>query len=289
MDLLLQVLFGGLTSGSIYAMIALGFTLVYRSTGILNFAHGEFVMVGAFLAITGVTALKLPLIPVLVLAVLVTAAIGMLFERLAVRPVRAQAPFVVILLTLGASTLFRGAAMLIWGKDALGLPAFTGDKAIPIWGATIVPQALWILGCAIATVLALSYFLNNTTYGKGLRACSESPAAASLVGINVNSMVSLSFAISAGIGALAGVLIAPITSMDFMGGFALAMKGLTGAIIGGLHRTSGVIVGALALGVIEAISAAYISSLMKDAVAYLVLIGVLMIWPNGLLGGKVRT
>jgi len=284
--LALQVLFGGLTSGGIYAMIALGFTLVYRSTTVLNFAHGEFAMMGAFLTITGVTVLQLPLIVAVILALAVTAVVGIVFERLAVRPVRTQAPFVVILLTLGASTLFRGVAMLIWGKDPLTLKAFSGETSIFIAGAAIQPQVLWVLGGAIATVIGLSLFLNKTTYGKALRACAENANAASLVGINVSTMVLLSFAISAGIGAMAGVLITPITAMEFNGGFGLAMKGLTGAIIGGLDRVSGVIFGALALGIIEAFSAVYISSLMKEAVAFVVLILVLMVWPNGVLAKR---
>lgn len=284
--LALQVLFGGLTTGGIYAMIALGFTLVYRSTTVLNFAHGEFAMMGAFLTITGVTALKLPVIAAIVLALAVTAVVGILFERLAVRPVRTQAPFVVILLTLGASTLFRGVAMIIWGKDPLTLDPFSGSTSIFIAGAAIQPQVLWVLGGAIATVIGLSLFLNKTTYGKALRACAENANAASLVGINVSTMVLLSFAISAGIGAMAGVLITPITAMEFNGGFGLAMKGLTGAIIGGLDRVSGVIFGALALGLIEAFSSVYISSLMKEAVAFVVLILVLMVWPNGMLAKR---
>ncbi|MSQ27736.1 MAG: branched-chain amino acid ABC transporter permease [Dehalococcoidia bacterium] len=284
--LAMQVLFGGLTTGGIYAMIALGFTLVYRSTTVLNFAHGEFAMMGAFLTITGVTALKLPVLAAFLLAVAVTAVVGVLFERLAVRPVRTQAPFVVILLTLGASTLFRGVAMIIWGKDPLTLAPFSGSTSIFVAGAAIQPQVLWVLGGAIGTVIGLSLFLNKTTYGKALRACSENANAASLVGINVSTMVLISFAISAGIGALAGVLITPITAMEFNGGFALAMKGLTGAIIGGLDRVSGVIFGALALGIIEAFSSVYISSLMKEAVAFVVLILVLMVWPNGVLARK---
>lgn len=284
--LVLQTAFGGLTTGGIYAMIALGFTLVYRSTTVLNFAHGEFAMIGAFLTISGVTTLQLPLPAAAVLAIAVTAVVGILFERLAVRPVRSQPPFVVILLTLGASTMFRGVAMLIWGKDPLSLKAFSGETPITFGGAAIQPQVLWVLAGAIATVAGLSFFLNKTTWGKGLRACAENPSAASLVGINVSTMILISFAISAAIGAVAGVLITPITAMEFNGGFALAMKGLTGAIIGGLDKVSGVIFGAIALGLIEAFSAVYISSLMKEAVAFVVLILVLMAWPNGVLAKR---
>jgi branched-chain amino acid transport system permease protein len=282
----LQVFFGGLTAGSIYAMIALGFTLVYRSTTVINFAHGEFVMLGALLAITGVTSLKLPLAVAVVLAIGTTAVIGILFERVLLQPVHRQPAFVLILITVAASFFFRGAAMIVWGKEPLPLPSFSGNQSIMVAGAAILPQVLWILGAAALSVVGLSVFLNRTVYGKALRACAENRAAASLVGINVSAMVLLSFLISAGIGGLAGVLIAPITGMDFQAGFLLAMKGLTGAIIGGLERVSGVIVGGLLLGLIEAYGAAFVSSLMKDALAFVVLIVVLMIWPNGLLGAR---
>lgn len=282
----LQVFFGGLTSGSIYAMIALGFTLVYRATTVINFAHGEFVMLGALLAISGVTALRLPLAVAVGLAILSTAVIGVVFERVLLRPVRAQPAFVLILITLGASFFFRGSAMVLWGKDPLPLPAFSGTQSLFVAGAALLPQVIWILAAAVATVALLSLFLNRTLYGKALRACAENQGAASLVGIDVGAMVLLSFLLSAAIGGMAGVLIAPITAMDFQAGFLLAMKGLTGAIIGGLERVSGVIVGAVLLGIIEAYGAAFVSSLMKDALAFVVLIAVLIVWPNGLLGPR---
>jgi branched-chain amino acid transport system permease protein len=282
--LYLQVFFGGLTAGSIYAMIALGFTLVYRASRVINFAHGEFVMLGAMLAYTGIAGLKLPLAVAVGLAILVTAIIGILMERILLRPVRSQPAFVLILITLGASFSFRGSAMILWGKDPLTLPAFSGEGSLFLAGAAILPQLIWILALAILTVVLLSLFLNRTVYGKAVRACAENQAAASLVGINVSAMIMLSFLLSAGIGGLAGVLIAPITAMDFQSGFLLAMKGLTGAIIGGLERVTGAIVGALLLGIVEAFGAAFVSSLMKDALAFVVLITVLMLRPSGLLG-----
>jgi branched-chain amino acid transport system permease protein len=282
----LQVFFGGLTAGSIYAMIALGFTLVYRATTVINFAHGEFVMLGALLAISGVSALKLPLVVAVLLAILAAAVVGVLVERLLLRPVRAQPAFVLILITLGASFFFRGSAMILWGKDPLPLQPFSGQQSIFVAGAALLPQVLWILGAAVLTVVLLSLFLNKTVYGKALRACAENQGAASLVGINVSAMIMLSFLMSAAIGGMAGVLIAPITAMDFQAGFLLAMKGLTGAIIGGLERVTGVILGAVLLGIIEAYGAAFVSSLMKDALAFVVLIAVLIVWPNGLLGPR---
>ena len=142
--LYLQALFGGLTAGSIYAMIALGFTLVHRSTTVINFAHGEFVMLGALLAISGVATFKLPLAVSVLLAVALSGVIGVVFERLLVNPVRSQPPFVLILITLGASALFRGVAMVIWGKDALPLPSFTVGQPIEIAGASLLPQVIWI-------------------------------------------------------------------------------------------------------------------------------------------------
>jgi len=286
--LYLQAFFGGLTAGSIYAMIALGFTLVYRSTTVINFAHGEFVMLGALLAISGVATFKLPLAVSVLLAVALSGVIGVAFERLMVDPVRSQPPFVLILITLGASALFRGVAMVVWGKDALPLPAFTGGQPIEVAGASLLPQVVWIVAGTALTVALLSYFLNRTIWGKALRACAENPHAAGLVGIDVPKMIRLSFLISAAIGGLAGVLITPVTTMDFQAGFLLAMKGLTGAIIGGLDRVSGVVVGAILLGLIESFSAVFISSLMKDAVAFLILIVVLYLWPQGILGQRAQ-
>ena len=285
--LLLQTVFGGLTAGSIYAMIALGFTLVYRATTVINFAHGEFVMLGALMAISLVTGLRVPLYVAVPVAVLATAFVGLISERVVVRPVRTQPPFMLILITLGLSAFFRGTAMVVWGKDPLPLPAFSGDRALALGGATILPQVVWILGATLLVIGLLSLFLNRAAYGKALRACAENPSAASLVGINVGTMIMLSFGLSAAIGGLAGVLIAPITAMDFQSGFLLAMKGLTGAIVGGLSRVMGVVVGALLLGLIEALGAAYVSSLMKDALAFVVLIAVLIWRPNGLFGARL--
>ncbi len=284
--LYLQAFFGGLTAGSIYAMIALGFTLVYRSTTVINFAHGELVMIGALLAVSGVATFKLPLAAAVVIAVVLSGLIGVAFERFMVTPVRSQPPFVLILITLGASALFRGVAMVIWGKDALPLAPFSGGQPLEIAGASLLPQVVWIMAGTAATVALLSLFLNKTIWGKALRACAENPHAAGLVGIDVGKMVRLSFLLSAAIGGLAGVLITPITTMDFQGGFLLAMKGFTGAIIGGLERVSGVVAGAILLGLIESFSTVFVSSAMKDAVAFLVLIVVLYLWPQGIFGRR---
>lgn len=192
--------------------------------------------------------------------------------------------FVLILCTLACSMAFRGAAMLLWGKDPLRLPPFSGETAWKIGGAAILPQALWVLGVTAIVMVLTGFVLQHTSYGKAVRACAENPTSASLAGIDVKSMIAWTHVASASLGGVAGVLISPIAAIDFQAGLLLAIKGLTAAIIGGLDRMSGVILGGLFLGVIEAYSSAFISSAMKDALAFGILIVLLMLRPQGLLG-----
>jgi branched-chain amino acid transport system permease protein len=280
----LQVLFGGLTSGSIYALVAVGLAVIYRATRVINFAHGEFVVCGALTAATLVDPIGLPLPAAAFLGVAAAGATGLLFERLVLRPMSTKPVFVLILCTLGCSIAFRGAAMLLWGKDPLRLPPFSGDAPWRIGGAAVLPQALWVLGVTAVVMGLIGLALQRTAYGKAVRACAENPAAASLVGINVKSMVAWTYVGGAAIGGLAGVLISPIAAIDFQSGLLLAIKGLTAAIIGGLDRISGVVLGGLLLGVIEAYASAFISSVMKDALAFGILVVLLMLRPQGLLG-----
>jgi len=202
------------------------------------------------------------------------------------RPVSGNPVFVLILSTLAASILMRGAIMVIWGKDLLRLSPFSGETPLRFGGAAILPQTLWVFGVAAVVVILLSVFLSSTAYGKAMRASAENPVSASLAGINVKLIGSLSYLLAAAIGGLAGVLIAPITGIDFQLGLLLAMKGLTAAIIGGLERINGVVVGGLLLGIIEAFGSAYVSSVLKDALAFAVLIAVLVVRPQGLLGAR---
>lgn len=284
----LQVLFGGLTTGSIYALVALGLVLIYRATRVLNFAHGEFVVLGAFVAISVAKYSGLGLLASVVLGVAAAGFSGILFERLVIRPVSRNPHFVIILATLAGSILLRGAMMIIWGKDSLRLEPFSGEDPIRIGGATILPQTLWVLGVTVAVVLLLAGFLKQTAYGKAIRACAENPVSASLAGINVNMVIVLSYALAAGIGGLAGVVIAPIAGVDFQMGLLLAIKGLTAAVIGGLESFYGVVLGGLLLGILEAYGAAYVSSVLKDALAFAILIAVLIVRPQGLFGKGAR-
>ncbi|MGB6119301.1 MAG: branched-chain amino acid ABC transporter permease [Mesorhizobium sp.] len=278
----LQVLFGGLTSGSIYALVAVGLAVIYRATNVINFAHGEFAVFGALTAASLVGFVGLPLAA---LAGVVAAGVtGLFFQQVVLRPMGNKPVFVVILCTLGASIAFRGAAMLIWGKDPLRLPAFSGETPIRIGGAAILPQAIWVLALTALVMLLVGYALQRTIYGKALRACAENPATAGLVGINVKTMIAATYVASAGLGGVAGVLISPIAAIDFQSGLLLTIKGLTAAIIGGLDRISAVVAGGLLLGVIEAYASAYVSSSLKDVVAFSILIVLLMLRPQGLFG-----
>jgi len=283
---ILQYFISGITIGAIYAVIALGFTIIYNSTEIINFAQGEFVMLGGMAVIALDSTGHLPLALNFVLAVLVVTLIGILVERFTIRPAKSSNPITLIIITVGASIFLRGAAMMIWGKDSLGLRPFTGSTPIHLGGATLVPQTLWVLGVTLVVTAALQFFYKRTITGKAMRACAFNRRAASLVGISVNRMVLVSFALSAAIGAAAGIVIVPITLCGYDVGTLLGLKGFCAAVLGGLGSGPGSILGGFLLGVLEALGAGLISSGFKDAIAFLVLLLVLFIRPSGLLGPK---
>jgi branched-chain amino acid transport system permease protein len=282
---LTQYLISGLTSGAVYALIALGFGIIYNTTTIINFAQGEMVMLGALCAIS-----LYHLVPSLPLAflggVLIVTLVGLIFERLALRPVKDPSPITLIIITVGAAVLIKGVAMLIWGKEAYPLPAFSGNVPFHVGSATILPQNLWVLGLTVVLVAALEAFFRLTLVGKAMRACSYNPRAARLVGIAAGRMVQLSFGLSAALGAGAGILIAPLTLGVYDMGTMLGLKGFSAAIIGGLGSLLGGVLGGLILGVAEALASGLISSGYRDAVAFLLLLLVLFLRPQGLVGGR---
>jgi branched-chain amino acid transport system permease protein len=280
---LLQYLFSGLTNGAIYALIALGFSIIFNATSIINFAQGEFVMLGA-LAVISFYSLGLSLPLAFCLAVVAVTLMGLVFERLAIRPARDSTPISLIIITVGGGVLLKGLAMLFWGKDAFTLPPFSGQQPLSLAGATILPQSLWIFGLTIVLVAALEIFFRFTILGKAMRAASFNPVAARLVGIRVSQMVQLSFALSAGLGATAGVMIAPITMGVYDMGTMLGLKGFCAAVIGGLGSIFGGVLGGLVLGVAEAFASGMLSSGYRDAVAFLILLLVLFFRPQGLIG-----
>ena len=283
---LLQYLISGLTTGSTYGLAALGFTIIFNSTGIINFAQGEFVMLGGMFSVFFMKWFGLPIAWAVLLAALATMIAGALIERLAIRPVKGASPINLVIVTIGVSIFIRGLAMLVWGKDTYALPAFSGDKPIAVLGAAMMPQSLWVLGVSLAMLAALKAFFSHTLQGKAMLACSFDRKAASLMGIGVERMVLLSFMISALIGAVGGAILAPITLTSFDVGVLLGLKGFAACILGGLGNPFGAALGGLVLGVLESLGAGYLSSAYKDAFAFILLLALLFVRPQGLFGRK---
>jgi len=279
-----QYLLSGLANGSIYGLIGFGFAIIYNATGIINFAQGEFVMLGGMLTVFLLQLFPLPLVLCIGMAIGTTLIIGILFERLAIHPLKNASPITMVIITIGASILMRGLAMILWGKDTHPLPPFSGDEALALGKATIMPQHLWILGLTVLILILNRLFFHHTIYGKAMRACSVNPRAASLAGINVKTMVLLSFAISAALGALAGIIIAPLTMTSYDVGIMLGLKGFCAAIIGGMGSGMGALLGGIILGLLESLGAGLVSAGYKDAIAFVVLLVILFLRPGGLMG-----
>ncbi|WP_298398520.1 branched-chain amino acid ABC transporter permease [Azonexus hydrophilus] len=281
----LQFLFSGITVGATYALAALGFTLIYNASHVINFAQGEFIMLGGMLAVL-FAQMGLPLPAVLLLAVLVPAVVGVLVEKLAIEPVKGAETVTLIIITIGASLVIRGLIQVWLGKNTFSLPAFSGDEPIHVLGATLLPQSLWVLGITALVVVALWYFFNRTLQGKAMLATSVNRLAAELVGINTSWVLFMSFAMSAALGALGGILITPITMTSYDVGIMLGLKGFVAAVVGGLGNGLGAVVGGLLVGILEAMGAGYISSAYKDAIPFVLILLILFFMPRGLFGGK---
>lgn len=280
----LQYLFSGLTSGAIYALIALGFCVVNNTMGIVNFVQVDFVSLGGMLMFTALFALGIPMVPGLLFAVAGVAVVAMVVERFGLRPARSDNHLVLIFLTVGLSIILRGVIKLVWGKNRMALPPLTPDNPVNILGASVLPQALWILLLTIVAIVLLSLFFHKTSLGLSMRAVASNPTAASVVGIQAGRIRLTSYAIAGGLGGLAGVLVTPITTLNYDVGVLLGLKGFAAAILGGFGSFPGAIIGGLGLGLLESLSAGYISSAYKDVVAFVVLLLVLFVRPKGLLG-----
>jgi branched-chain amino acid transport system permease protein len=281
----MQYLLTGLTVGAIYALVALGFSIIFNASHVINFAQGEFVMIGGMATVSLVTA-GVPYALAIALAIAAAALVGLALEKFAVEPARDASVVTLIIITIGASIFLRGLAMLVWDKNLHALKPITGDKPITIAGATILPQSLWVLGVTLAIVLALSWFFGRTLLGKAMLATSHNRLAAQLVGINVRMVLFLSFGLSAALGAIAGILIAPITTTSYDVGVMLGLKGFAAAILGGLGSGIGAVAGGLVLGIVETMSAGYLSSAYKDAIAFVIILVVLFFMPSGLFGKR---
>jgi branched-chain amino acid transport system permease protein len=282
---ILQIVLSGLTAGAIYALVALGFAIIYNASHVINFAQGEFVMIGGMAAVAFVDA-GLPLPLAVIFAVTGAALVGLLLEKFAVEPARGAPVVTLIIITIGASIFLRGLASLVWDKKIHSLPAFSGDAPISLGGATLLPQTLWVLGTTVVTVAALWGFFNRTLTGKAILAVSHNRLAAQLMGISVRRVLLVSFGLSAALGALAGVLIAPISFTAWDIGVMLGLKGFAAAILGGLGSGPGAIAGGLALGLVEALGAGYLSSAYKDVFAFVIILAALVFLPDGLAGRR---
>jgi len=283
-DQLAQFIVSGLTTGSIYALIALGFCIIHNATGIVNFTQVDFVTLGGMMMYTFLMGLGLPMPLSFVLGVLAVAGIGGLVQRLAIQPARSRAIIILIFITIGVSILTRGIIKIIWGKNQMALPSFSGDTPLVVWNAAILPQSLWILFITVLVVVLFHFFFNRTRLGKAMRATSFNPRAAALMGVNVNRMIFLSFALSGALGAVAGIIIVPITTLNYDIGVMLGLKGFAAAVLGGYGNSVGAIIGGLLLGLLESIGAGLISSGYKDVIAFAILLLVLFMKPSGLLG-----
>ncbi|MFT4151139.1 MAG: branched-chain amino acid ABC transporter permease [Paracoccaceae bacterium] len=285
MSELLQFLFSGVTVGAVYALVALGFTIIYNASDVVNFAQGEFVMLGGMITFFAHAA-GLPLPLAALVAIVATAALGVAMYKLTIEPARGAPVVSLIIITIGASIFIQGAAQLVFDKQIHSFPAFSGDDPIRIGGATILPQSLWVIGGAIVVFVGLWVFFTKTLLGRAVLATSNNRLAAQLVGINTNFVMTLSFALSAAIGALAGVLATPITLTAYSVGIGFALKGFAGAMLGGMGNPKGALAGGFLIGLIEALTAGYLSSHYKDAAAFIVILAVLFFMPQGLFGKK---
>ena len=281
---LLQYTFSGFTNGAIYALIALGFCVVNNTMGIVNFVQVDFVTLGGMLMFSCLFGAGLPMAPGLLLAVAGVAVVAMVVERFGLRPARSNHHLVLIFLTVGLSIILRGFIKLIWGKNRMALPPLTPDQPINFFGASLLPQALWIILLTLVAICILTWFFYRTSLGLCMRAVASNPTAAAVVGIPAGRIRLTSYAIAGALGGLAGVLVTPITTLNYDVGVLLGLKGFAAAILGGFGSFPGAILGGLSLGLLESLSAGYLSSAYKDVVAFVVLLLVLCIRPKGLLG-----
>jgi len=282
----MQFLYSGLTSGSIYGLVALGFNIIYNTTGIVNFAQGEFVMIGGMVMYTLFAALGLPFPVAFIGAIGSAFIVGFLFERTFVNLCRFKNELNLITVTIAASIIIRDLAMHFWGRDSLPVGDFVPVMNIEMPGGVISSQSLLVIAVSLAVALGLNFFLKKSRYGKAMRASFDDQTAAETCGIKVKNIRTMSFAVAATLGAVAGVIISPITFSTYDDGIMMGLKGFAAAILGGMGNFGAAIAGGLLLGIFESFSASVLPSGYKDAMAFLVILLILFVKPDGLFGKK---
>ena len=299
MDIFLQQILNGLLLGSIYALVALGYTMVYGILGLINFAHGDIVMVGALVSLSVVMALgsSLPVVLVLLIAtaaaIVVCLALGLFMERAAYRPLRGAPRLAPLITAIGVSILVQYSAALVWGKQYLSMPEIIKPGIIKFGGAQITTLQAFIFVLACAIMAALLWFVKASRMGRAMRATEQNPEVAGLMGVDTNRVIAFTFALGASVGAIAGVMVVLYYGQGhYFMGFMLGLKAFTAAVLGGIGSIPGAMLGGLLLGLIESLAAGYIGDITgglfgsnyRDVFAFLVLVLVLMLRPSGLMG-----
>jgi branched-chain amino acid transport system permease protein len=279
----LQFAAAGISQGAVYGLVAIGFSVIFRATQVVNFAQGEFVMIGG-LGTAGLIAAGIAPLAAAVLALAIAVAAAMLLDRLLVGMARTASAILLIIVTIGASVAFRGAAQLAWGRNFFSIPTPVPAQPLLVGGVALMPQALLILAVTVLVVLGVDLFFRRTRLGKAMVAAAINPVAASLVGIELRTVFLVTFVLAGALGALAGLLVTPLSLIQFESGLAFGLKGFAAAVLGGLGSVYGAVAGGLVLGLAEALGAGYVSSAYKDAIAYVLLVGVLLAKPDGFFG-----
>ena len=285
----LSNLISGLSLGSIYALIALGYTMVYGIAKMLNFAHGDIIMVGAFTIIVSISTCGLPVWVALILSVVMCTVLGVVTERVSYKPLRKSEPLTVLITAIGVSYLLQNLALLIFGSSQKSFPSIFDISSVHIGDLSMSGESVVTLAVTIIIMIALSLFINKTRAGKAMRAVSEDKEAAELMGISVNKTISLTFAIGSALAAVAGVFYG--ATYGFIGPYTGSMPGIkafVAAVFGGIGSIPGAMIGGLLLGVLESLSKAYISTELSDAIVFASLIVVLLVKPTGLLGKVIK-
>ena len=288
---LLTNIVNGLSLGSVYAIIALGYTMVYGIAKMLNFAHGDVIMVGAYVCFCAMSYLGLPPLVGVLLAIVACTVLGIVVEKLAYKPLRNAPSLDVLITAIGVSYFLENAALLIWKSDPKTFPNIVDLPSVVLFDGQLTISAVTIVTilCCVVIAVGLTTFVNKTRMGKAMRACSEDRGAATLMGINVNSTISLTFAIGSGLAAIAGVLMcSAYPTLVPTTGLMPGLKAFVAAVVGGIGSFPGAFIGGIVLGIIEIFAKAYIGTQLADAVVFAVLIVVLLIKPSGILGKTIR-
>lgn len=285
---MLSYLINGISLGSVYAIIALGYTMVYGIAKMLNFAHGDVIMIGGYMAFCSTSYLGWPVIPSVLFSIIVCTILGIIIERLAYKPLRDASSLAVLITAIGVSYFLQNAALLIWSSNPKAFPNMVDLPNLEIGDIQISSVAIVTIIACIVIMIALTMFTTKTKLGKAMRAVSEDKGAAQLMGINVNATISMTFAIGSGLAAVAGVLLCSAypTLMPTTGAMP-GIKAFTAAVFGGIGSIPGAMLGGILLGIIEIFAKAYISTQLSDAIVFAVLIIVLIVKPTGLLGKKM--